>query len=90
VHPPLDPLALGVQDALEALVDVVQHAVEVRVGQLLLPLCAQALEDASQAGDVAAACPAQSALHQLLQGSPDVALGEDVLAERIEHVVRVE
>ena len=90
VDAPLDAGTLRVQDALQPFVDVIEDAVEVRLAELLLPARSQPLEDPPQARDVAAARPAQAALHELLEGPTHVALGEDVLRERVEHVVRVE
>ena len=49
VHAPLDAGTLRVQDALQPLVDVIEHAVEVRLAELLLPARPQPLEDPPQA-----------------------------------------
>ena len=90
VHATLDPRSLLVQDLAEPAVEVVEHAVEVRTLQRLLALRAEALHDPPQAGDVTAARAPQAALHEPMQRPTHVALGQDVVRERIEHVVCVE
>jgi hypothetical protein len=89
-HPLPDPAPLLRQDLVEPLGDVVEHPVEVGPLQLRLPLRPQPLHDRSQSRDVAAARAPQPALHEPLQGAPHVALGQDVVGQRVEHVVRVE
>ena len=85
-----DALPLGLQDLLEPLVDVVEHAVQVRALQLGLALGTEPFHDLAQARDVAATGAAQAPLHQPLERPADVALGQDVVGQGVEHVVRIE
>ncbi len=80
----------GLEDLLKPPIDVVQHAVQVGSLELSLPLRAQALHDLAQPGDVATPRASQAALHEPLKGSAHVVLGQDVVGELVEHVVRIE
>ncbi len=51
-HPPLDALALGLQDVVELLLDVVEHRGEIVAVELLLALPAQAVEQILKPGQV--------------------------------------
>src|SRR5215210_9394145 len=83
----LDSATLLLENAIEALVELVQNALEVRALQLLLTSSAEAFHDPSQAGDVAAARAVQATLHEPLERPTDVPLGQDVVRQRIQHVV---
>ncbi len=49
-HPPLDALALGLQDVVELLLDVVEHRGQIVAVELLLALPAQPVEQILEAG----------------------------------------
>ncbi len=89
-HPLPDSLTLGLEDLLEATVHVVQHAVQVGSLELGLASGTQLLHDSSQSRHVAAPGATQATLHEPLECAAHIALGQDVVGERIEHIVRVE
>ena len=86
---PLDPGALLLDDLGQAIPDLVQHAVEMGARQLLCAPLTELLEDAAQPRHVSAAGAVHPTLHEALQGPADVALGQDVVGERLEHIVGV-
>ncbi len=87
---PRDPGPLLLDDRVESCRHVVEHAVEVGALQLLGATRAKLLDDSPQPRHVAPARAAHPALHEALEGTPDVALGQDVVREGVEDIVRVE
>ena len=89
VHATSDSCVLLLNDLSDALGQLLEDAVQVCARQLLGALLLQPLQDPAQAWHIAAALPEHAALHQALQGAPDVAFGHQVIRQRVEHVIGV-
>ena len=79
--PALDALALGLDDLLQLLVDVVHHAAQVIALEHLLAALAQALHQVAQAHHALLSRGLVALLHQAAQGAAQVAVGQQVFGD---------
>ena len=92
VEPALDAGPLLGHDLVELAPDVAEDVAELVLLEELLPLALEPFHEVLQAGHVTAgrvACP-PAAFHQPAERLGEVALGHDVVGQRIEDLVRVE
>ncbi len=89
-HPPLDALALGLEDLVELLLDVVEHRGEIVTVELLLALPAQAVEQVLKPGEVGPVRVLRAALEEAPQRAPRIAVRQEVVGHGVEELIGVE
>ncbi len=90
VDAPVDALALHVDDLVELPGDVVVHAAEVALLQLLAPALAELVEHLPQAHELLAVAVAHALLHEPTQRRVQIAVVEEVVGHLLEQGVGVE
>ena len=85
----VDSLALGVDDILQALFEVVHKGVHVVTLKLLLALLAKSLHHVAQAVDALTAIIVHAALKHVAKGAINVAVRQDVFGQRLQNSVLV-
>ena len=90
VDAPVDALALHVDDLVELHRDVVVHAAEVAVLELLATALAEALHHLAQPHELVAVPVAEALLHHPAQRRVEVAVVEEVVAHLVEERLGVE
>ena len=86
----VDALALGLDDLLKLLVDLVEHPAQVVAAQHLLAALAQAIGQVAQAEHPLLVAALEALLHQPAQGAAQVAVGQQVLGEGLHDGLGVE
>ena len=89
-HPPLDALALGLQDVVELLLDVVEHRGEIVAVELLLALPAQPVEQILEPGEVGPVRVLRAALEEAPERAPRIAVRQEIVGHRVEELIGVE
>ncbi len=89
-HPPLDALALRLQDVVELLLDVVEDRGEIVAVELLLALSPQAVEQVLEPRHVGPVRVLRAPLEEAPERAPRIAVRQEVVGHRLEELIGVE
>src|SRR5206468_3827623 len=90
VEPALDPGALGLEDVVERLLQLVEESVELMVLEETLALAPEPLEGIAEPGHLPALAGPKASAPQSLEGTPRIAVGHQVVGHGGEQIVGVE